>query len=199
MLLLRKMRSGRVARAHGREVALYEAQAVLAFNLEPKEGVAYIKSRLGKHSDDEIGEWLAQMSTQKGGLDPTMLGSYFSRRDTLDIFRAFVRRIDFEGADIVAALRKLFDTFKPGGEGQVITRILEMFAEAYFVQWRSLGGCGGLQLRGGLHRRWKRGVGKPGLASEGGGAIGTFARRSCGKTCLRENVRIRSFSSSWNC
>merc|ERR1712039_564799 len=28
-----------------------------------------------------------------------------------------------------------FDTFKPGGEGQVITRILELFAEAYFLQW----------------------------------------------------------------
>jgi len=36
---------------------------------------------------------------------------------------------------IVAALRLLFDTFKPGGEGQVITRILELFAEAYFLQW----------------------------------------------------------------
>jgi hypothetical protein len=37
----------------------------------------------------------------------------------------------------VSALRKLFDTFKPGGEGQVITRILEYFAEAYFDQWKA--------------------------------------------------------------
>ncbi|CAE7225047.1 NSUN5 [Symbiodinium natans] len=29
----------------------------------------------------------------------------------------------------------LFDTFKPGGESQVINRILELFAEAYFKQW----------------------------------------------------------------
>jgi hypothetical protein len=43
--------------------------------------------------------------------------------------------LDFRCIDIVVALRKLFDTFKPGGEGQVITRILEYFAEAYFDQW----------------------------------------------------------------
>mmetsp|Transcript_97639 Transcript_97639/g.209498 ORF Transcript_97639/g.209498 Transcript_97639/m.209498 type:complete len:557 (-) Transcript_97639:87-1757(-) len=117
------------------EEALYEAQAVLAFNLDPKEGVAYLRGKLGKITDLEVGEWLAQMSTQKGGLDPTMLGAYFSRRDSLEVFKSFVRCLDFSSSDIVAALRLLFDTFKPGGEGQVITRILEMFAEAYFLQW----------------------------------------------------------------
>ncbi|CAK9094853.1 Sodium channel protein type 11 subunit alpha [Durusdinium trenchii] len=43
---------------------------------------------------------------------------------------------DFSKMDIVSALRQLFDTFKPGGEGQVITRILEYFAESYFQQWQ---------------------------------------------------------------
>jgi len=71
----------------------------------------------------------------KGGLDPTMLGAYFSRRDTGEVFKAFVHCLDFTAQDIVVAVRKLFDTFKPGGEGQVITRILESFAEAYFLQW----------------------------------------------------------------
>lgn len=117
------------------EQALYEAQAVLAFNLDPKEGVAYLRGKLGKGTDAEVGEWLAQMSTLKGGLDPTMLGSYFSRRDTGEVFKAFVHCLDFGGLDIVVAVRRLFDTFKPGGEGQVITRILESFAEAYFMQW----------------------------------------------------------------
>jgi len=115
----------------------YEAQAVLAFNLEPKEGVAYLKNKLNKRTEEEIGEWIALMATEKGGLDPTLLGNYFSRRDTLETFRAFVRCLDFKGIDIVVALRKLFDTFKPGGEGQVITRILEYFSEAYFDQWRT--------------------------------------------------------------
>lgn len=119
------------------EEALYEAQAVLAFNLEPRQGVAYLRGKLGKGTDAEVGEWLAQMSTLKGGLDPTMLGAYFSRRDTLEVFKSFVRCLDFRTSDLVAALRLLFDTFKPGGEGQVITRILEMFAEAYFLQWES--------------------------------------------------------------
>jgi len=117
------------------EEAHYEAQAVLAFNLDPKSGVAYLRGKLGKDTDAEVGEWLAQMSTLKGGLDPAMLGSYFSRRDTGEVFKAFVHSLDFRSTDIVAAVRQLFDTFKPGGEGQVITRILESFAEAYFKQW----------------------------------------------------------------
>lgn len=117
------------------EEQLYEAQAVLAFNLEPREGVTYLRGKLGKSTDAEVGEWLAQMAALKGGLDPTMLGAYFSRRDTLEVFKSFVRCLDFRETDMVGALRLLFDTFKPGGEGQVITRILEMFAEAYFLQW----------------------------------------------------------------
>ncbi|CAK9094994.1 Cytohesin-1 (PH [Durusdinium trenchii] len=118
------------------EDRLVEAQAVLAFNLNPKDGIAYAKRKLRKCTEDEIGEWLSQVCTEKGGLDPTMLGDYFSRRDTLQIFWNFVRRIDFSKMDIVSALRQLFDTFKPGGEGQVITRILEYFAESYFQQWQ---------------------------------------------------------------
>jgi len=114
---------------------LYESQAVLAFNLDPKDGVAYLKTKLRKQTDDEVGEWLAHVCMEKGGLDPTMLGNYFSRKDTLQVFRQFVRRIDFRGLDILDALRLMFDTFKPGGEGQVITRILEYFAESYYQTW----------------------------------------------------------------
>ncbi|CAE8641180.1 unnamed protein product [Polarella glacialis] len=117
------------------ENELYQAQAVLAFNLDPKSGVAYLKDKLKKVSDSDIGEWLADMSTVNGGLDPTLLGNYFSRMDTIGVFKAFVQSLDFSKVDLVGALRKLFDTFKPGGEGQVISRIIELFAETYFEQW----------------------------------------------------------------
>jgi len=114
---------------------IYEAQAVLAFNLEPKEGVAYLREKLQKTTDIEVGEWLAHMSINKGGIDPTLLGNYFSRRDTIEVTKTFVSKLSFHGVDIVGALRRLFDTFKPGGESQVIARILETFAEAYLSQW----------------------------------------------------------------
>jgi hypothetical protein len=114
---------------------IYEAQAVLAFNLEPKEGVAYLREKLEKKTDTEVGEWLAHMSINKGGIDPTLLGNYFSRRDTMEVTKTFVSTLSFHGVDIVDALRRLFDTFKPGGESQVIERILETFAEAYLSQW----------------------------------------------------------------
>mmetsp|Transcript_60119 Transcript_60119/g.140517 ORF Transcript_60119/g.140517 Transcript_60119/m.140517 type:complete len:541 (-) Transcript_60119:94-1716(-) len=121
--------------AENSEQALFEAQAVLSFNLDPKEGVKYLKGKLGKSSSSEVGQWLAQMSTVNGGLDPTLLGNYFSRRDSLEVFKEFVHCLDFSEMNLVVALRKLFDTFKPGGESQVINRILELFAEAYFSQW----------------------------------------------------------------
>jgi hypothetical protein len=114
-----------------------EAQAVLAFNLNPKEGVAYLRGKLGKDTDAEVGEWLAHMSFNKGGIDPTMLGNYFSRLDTIEVTKTFIAQLSFDGLDIVPALRRLFDTFKPGGESQVITRILEFFAESYLRQWET--------------------------------------------------------------
>ncbi len=36
-------------------------------------------------TDAEVGEWLADMATQKRGIDPSLLGNYFSRRDTLEV------------------------------------------------------------------------------------------------------------------
>ncbi|CAE7547161.1 Cyth4, partial [Symbiodinium sp. CCMP2456] len=44
-----------------------QAQAVLAFNLDPKEGVKYLEGKLGKSTANEVGQWLAQMSTVNGG------------------------------------------------------------------------------------------------------------------------------------
>merc|ERR1719387_3236487 len=41
------------------EEGLLEAQAVLAFNLDPKDGVQYLREKLGKSTDAEVGEWLA--------------------------------------------------------------------------------------------------------------------------------------------
>ncbi|CAE7225040.1 MRL1 [Symbiodinium natans] len=92
--------------AENSEQALYEAQAVLAFNLDPKEGVKYLKGKLGKSTAVEVGQWLAQMSTVNGGLDPTLLGNYFSRRDALEVFKEFVFCLDFAGMNLVVALRK---------------------------------------------------------------------------------------------
>lgn len=114
----------------------YEAAALLGFNLNPKSGVAYLREKLRKTTDQEVGEWLSVMSIQRGGIDPTMLGNYFSRRDAIEVTKTFIAKLDFRGLDVVLALRRLFDSFKPGGESQVITRILEFFAETYLVQWQ---------------------------------------------------------------
>mmetsp|Transcript_57730 Transcript_57730/g.137398 ORF Transcript_57730/g.137398 Transcript_57730/m.137398 type:complete len:582 (+) Transcript_57730:100-1845(+) len=118
------------------EQELFDGQAVLAFNLDPKGGVAYLRSKLNKCSDSQVGEWLAGIAHNKGGIDPTLLGNYFSRLDAIEVTKTFISLFDFAGLDIVPALRRLFDTFKPGGESQVITRILEFFAETYFNQWK---------------------------------------------------------------
>eukprot|EP00392_Amoebophrya_sp_AT5.2_P010140 g10193.t1 len=44
---------------------LYSAQAVLAFNLDPKDGIAYLKEKVFRQADVEprrVGEWIAEMS-----------------------------------------------------------------------------------------------------------------------------------------
>lgn len=122
------------------EEEIYEAQVVLAFNLDPKQGVAYLRRQLGRNADSDVGVWLAHMSAKKGAIDPTLLGNYFSKLDTFEVTRTFIEQLDFQGLDIVPALRKLFDTFKPGGEAQIIMRILEVFANTYLNQWRQRGG-----------------------------------------------------------
>ncbi|CAD7922535.1 unnamed protein product [Amoebophrya sp. A120] len=117
---------------------LFSAQAVLAFNLDPKDGIAYLKDKVLRQSDVEprrVGEWIADMSAAgKGGIDPSILGRFFSRKDSLDIYVGFVEAVDFRGLSIVQAMRKLFDCFKPGGEGQVIDRIINHFSESYYRQ-----------------------------------------------------------------
>lgn len=126
------------------EDGLFEAQAILSFNLDPKRGVKYLKEKpMLKDkfkTDADVGEWLASMSSsKKGGIDPSVLGNYFSRVDTMDCFKEFVTHLDFRDSDIVGAMRTLFDTFKPGGESQVVTRILELFSSAYLAQWQESG------------------------------------------------------------
>ncbi|CAD7956460.1 unnamed protein product [Amoebophrya sp. A25] len=117
---------------------LFSAQAVLAFNLDPKDGIAYLKDKVLRSNDVEprrIGEWIAEMSAAgKGGIDPSILGRFFSRKDSLDIYTGFVDALDFSGLTITQAMRKLFDCFKPGGEGQVIDRIIKLFSDSYYQQ-----------------------------------------------------------------
>jgi hypothetical protein len=66
------------------------------------------------------------------GLDGNKLGEYLSKESRLPIVEAFMRCVDFRGLSMVEALRRLFSRFKPAGEGQVISRILDSFAECYF-------------------------------------------------------------------
>eukprot|EP00397_Hematodinium_sp_SG-2012_P012384 GEMP01012553.1.p1 GENE.GEMP01012553.1~~GEMP01012553.1.p1 ORF type:complete len:780 (+),score=120.81 GEMP01012553.1:86-2425(+) len=155
------------------EIEMMEGQATLAFNLDPKMGIQYLKSKVlvgikGCAADDskmnrEIGKWLVRMSAaNKGGIDPSILGIYFARKDTIDIYLHFLSCLNFchkedkndalsntgitissvhedEGKDVpgtvmslVPALRYLFCTFKPVGEMQILDRLLKHFAEVYF-------------------------------------------------------------------
>jgi len=152
-----------VMRTSQREIL--EGQAILAFNLDPKTGVNYLKTKVfptinrdfdtrASNVNREIAGWLVRMSAAgKGGLDPSVLGSYFARKDTADVYEQFLRIMDFrknktnqgsiiEDADddeahgvlgIVAALRHLFNTFKPPGEMQILDRLLRHFADYYFT------------------------------------------------------------------
>eukprot|EP00452_MALV-II_sp_L67-6_P000021 gene21-222_t len=187
-------------------------EKVLAFNLDPKQGLAYLcsctSSRRGgapgskvffdgvsaEELPNALGRWLAEMSAAgKGGVDPSILGTYFSRLDALPVYAGFVHALDFRGLGVVAALRLLFDCFKPGGEGQVIDRIVEGFADAYFAQLGSARDVASLRMSGGRGSGGSD-VGSQTVASSSGSRKSDGASSAPFGACSHGNVSARDSS-----
>lgn len=106
-------------------------------------------------------ESLARFFKTTPRLDKRLLGDFISRPDQLDVLRAFMHLMDFEGVRftlplaslppthsgrltiardktlpqkiICDAMRELLEAFRLPGESQQIARITETFAEVYFA------------------------------------------------------------------
>lgn len=70
------------------------------------------------------------------GLDRTAIGVYLGEPDDLPLacLKAYVAAFDFNGLHLSDALRKFLSAFRLPGESQKIARVVEHFAEHYFLQ-----------------------------------------------------------------
>ena len=88
---------------------MYESQVVLAFNLDSTDGIRYLRQKVlrnEKDMDKAVGQWLANTGS---AIDPSMLGNYFSRTDSLEAFKWYVHGLDFANMGIVRFLTFKFE------------------------------------------------------------------------------------------
>lgn len=124
-------------------------EGAAAFNLKPKVGLKFLEEHGVIYSDPAMPreESLARFFKTTPRLDKKLLGDYISRPDQLEVLRAFMHLMEFDGVKtlphasrtdswqkiICDAMRELLEAFRLPGESQQIARITETFAEVYFA------------------------------------------------------------------
>lgn len=108
--------------------------AARAFNSEPFKSMPGLQS-LGLVSSPATPESMAEFLRHTPGLDLRHVGEYLSKRHDFNgqVRKAFLDLFPFPGLGLVEALRTLLGTFRLPGEAQLIERLMESFAEAYYV------------------------------------------------------------------
>ncbi|CAG9461465.1 unnamed protein product [Pedinophyceae sp. YPF-701] len=112
------------------------------FNKSPKQGLKYLQSvkLLPRTGDGEGPEAIppakvAVFLRKSLGLDQHQVGLQVggAKPHQQELLRHFVALCDFRGLGVDDALRFFFDNFNPGGEAQVLDRVLKAFGEHYFA------------------------------------------------------------------
>lgn len=118
--------------------------AVRAFNSEPSKSMSALQS-LGLVANPPTPESMAEFLRHTPGLDIRLVGEYLSKRKDFNgqVRKAFMDLFPFSGLGIVEALRTLLGTFRLPGEAQLIERLMESFAEGYYVKQPTVMSTGG--------------------------------------------------------
>ena len=110
---------------------------ILKFNLSPKKGLKYLSS-LGHIENTPVG--IATFLRQYGEkLDKTAIGEYLGREKEYEngmcvkVLHEFVAAMDFGGMHFDEAIRLFLAGFRLPGEAQKIDRMMEKFAERYYI------------------------------------------------------------------
>ncbi|KAH9946245.1 Sec7-domain-containing protein [Epithele typhae] len=105
------------------------------FNAKPKTGVAFLEEHKLIYTDPDEPRpvSLARFLKSSSRIDKRLLGDFISRPDNVDLLKAFLMLMDFQGRPVSEALREMLETFRLPGESQQINRITETFAEVYFA------------------------------------------------------------------
>uniref|UniRef100_A0A061RZG9 Brefeldin a-inhibited guanine nucleotide-exchange protein 2-like n=1 Tax=Tetraselmis sp. GSL018 TaxID=582737 RepID=A0A061RZG9_9CHLO len=107
-------------------------EGIALFNKKPQDGIRFMQEQgmLGKEPH-EIAAFLGKTS----GLNRTKIGEYLGEREdtALKVMHAYIDAMDFTDMDIDEAIRKFLADFRLPGEAQKIDRLMEKFAERYFM------------------------------------------------------------------
>lgn len=116
--------------AVGKELKTTIEEGIRLFNRKPKSGLKFLQERklLGETSSD-----VATFFHHEERLDKTMIGEYMGENEVFnkEVMYKYVDQMDFEGKDIVTALRSFLEGFRLPGEAQKIDRLMEKFASRY--------------------------------------------------------------------
>jgi len=111
---------------------------ILKFNLSSKKGLAYLAG-LGhlEMTPKGVSDFFHQYNDR---LDKTIIGEYLGREREhengfcLKVLHEFVEAMNFENKPFDLAIRHFLNGFRLPGEAQKIDRLMEKFAERYYLQ-----------------------------------------------------------------
>lgn len=111
---------------------------ILNFNLSPLKGLKFLASKgIITLEPFAIAHFLTEYNNR---LDKTSVGDFLGREKEYEnglsyaVLHEFVKLMDFSDMDFVSAIRMFLSGFRLPGEAQKIDRIMEKFAEKYFLQ-----------------------------------------------------------------
>lgn len=115
---------------------------ILKFNMSPKKGLSYLIS-LG-HVENSPSGVAKFFRTYQDRLDKTLIGDYLGREREyeggfcLKVLHEYVDSMDFSNVVFDEAIRLFLGGFRLPGEAQKIDRLMEKFAERYYLQNRNV-------------------------------------------------------------
>lgn len=108
------------------------SKAVAKFNIKPAIGIKFLieSGHAGSGSPQDLASFLKFTP----GIDKTMMGEFFGakKEPNITIFNEFVQLFEFKELGLVESIRTFLASFRLPGEGQVVDRIMQKFAEKYY-------------------------------------------------------------------
>lgn len=111
---------------------------ILNFNLSPLKGLKFLAAKgIITLEPFAVAHFLTEYNHR---LDKTSVGDFLGREKEYEhglayaVLHEFVKLMDFSDMDFVSAIRLFLSGFRLPGEAQKIDRIMEKFAEKYYLQ-----------------------------------------------------------------
>ncbi|CAH1795724.1 unnamed protein product, partial [Owenia fusiformis] len=98
------------------------------FNVKPSKGIQFLQDH-GLFSTPLQPNEIVQFLKENPTLDKKQIGEYLSRKNNVDVLKAFVKSFHFEDLRVDESLRQYLETFRLPGEAPVISYLIEHFAE----------------------------------------------------------------------